>query len=145
MKILFLCVANSARSQMAEGLAKNLFGTYVEIQSAGSYPSGMVNPLAIEAMKEIDIDIAHHRSKSWDDLSPRFFVDLDYVISLCAEEICPTITSKAKRLRWGLPDPASIKGTDADKLEAFRRARDEIRSKLEVLRNELATVAGRSL
>ncbi len=73
MKILFLCVANSARSQMAEGLAKNLLGTCVEIQSAESKPSSMVNPLAVEAMKEIGIDIAHHRSKSWDDLSRRFF------------------------------------------------------------------------
>ncbi|MES2768848.1 MAG: arsenate reductase ArsC [Bdellovibrionota bacterium] len=127
MKILFLCVANSARSQMAEGLAKHLFGSKVEVESAGSEPSGKVNPFAIQAMKEIGIDISGNRSKFWDSLSPKFFVSLDYVITLCAEEICPTLGSqKAQKLHWGMPDPASIGDTDIEKLQAFRKTRDEI-------------------
>src|SRR5688500_11124632 len=107
MKILFLCVANSARSQIAEGLAREILGDDVEIQSAGSVPSGQVNPFAIQVLKEKGIDISSHYSKSWNDLPARFFADLDYVITLCAEEICPTIPVKAKKLHWGLPDPAS--------------------------------------
>lgn len=129
MKILFMCVANSARSQLAEGLAKALFGKSVEIQSAGSYPS-KVNPLAIEALKEIGIDISSHHSKSVDDLSPAFLANLDYVITLCAEEVCPVLVSKARRLHWPLPDPSG-------NIQLFRAARDAISEKLTKLKDEL--------
>ncbi|MBY0472631.1 arsenate reductase ArsC [bacterium] len=131
MKILFLCVANSTRSQLAEGLARKILGPEAEIQSAGSEPSGKVNPFAIQAMKEIGIDISGHHSKSWDDLPPKFFIGLDYVITLCAEEICPTIAVKSKKLHWDLPDPAGQGSIDAERLEAFRKTREEIKRRLE--------------
>lgn len=133
MKILFMCVANSARSQLAEGLAKSIFPD-AEIQSAGSHP-GKLNPFAVKVMNEIGIDISKHYSKSTDDLSPKFIVDLDYVITLCAEEVCPIMVSKAKKLHWPLPDPAGS-GSDSQITERFRRTRDEIRSRLEAFKKE---------
>lgn len=129
MKILFLCVANSARSQLAEGLAKSLFGDKSQIESAGSEPSGQVQPWAIETLKEVGIDISQNWSKSYDQLSPNFLVDLDFVITLCAEEVCPAMISKAKRIHWPIKDPA--KAPEGEKAEAFRIARDEIKVKLE--------------
>lgn len=137
MKILFLCVANSARSQIAEGLARSIFGDAVTVASAGSEPSGKVNPFAIEVMKEVGIDMSKHYSKSWDDLSPQFFVNLDYVITLCAEEVCPTLSVKSKKLHWGMPDPASAGNSDAERLDAFRRARNRIKVQLEAFKTSL--------
>ena len=134
MKILFLCVANSARSQLAEGIAKSIFGEQAEVKSAGSEPSGKVQPWAIEVLKEEGIDISQHWSKSFEQLSPRFIVSLDYVITLCAEEVCPTMVSKAQRIHWPIPDPATA--SETDKPEAFRAAKREIRSKLEVFGRE---------
>lgn len=128
MKILFLCVANSARSQLAEGLAKALFGEGVDIESAGSEPSGVVQPWAVKTLAEEGIDISKHTSKSYNDLPKKFLESLDYVITLCAEEVCPAIITKAKRLHWPIPDPASA--PEKQKAEAFRSARDEIRKKL---------------
>lgn len=128
MKILFLCVANSARSQMAEGLAKSLFGDSVEIASAGSQPSGIVQPLAIKVLMKDGIDISESRSKSIDQLSPDFVMNLDYVITLCADEVCPLMLSKAKRLHWPIPDPAAA--PDGEKEIAFSNARDLILAKL---------------
>lgn len=129
MKVLFLCVANSARSQLAEGLAKSLFGTKAQIESAGSEPSGKVQPWAIESLKEIGIDIGQNWSKSYDQLSPKFLVDLDFVITLCAEEVCPAMVSKVKRIHWPIKDPAKV--AENEKAEAFSTARDEIKEKLE--------------
>jgi arsenate reductase (thioredoxin) len=100
-KMLFLCVANSARSQMAEGLARRQFGTDVEVLSAGSRPS-RVNPYAIEAMSEIGIDIRGHHSKSVDDVDTG---SVDLVITLCAEEACPILPGRVQRLHWPSPDP----------------------------------------
>ncbi len=137
MKILFLCVANSARSQLAEGLAKSIFGPAAEIESAGSQPTGKVQPFAIVALKEIGIDITGNISKSIPDLSPRFLDSLDYVITLCAEEICPVLPSKtAKKLHWPIPDPASA--PEDEKLKAFREARETIQLKLKEFKNSLS-------
>ena len=130
MKILFMCVANSARSQLAEGIAKHLFGNKAEIQSAGSQPS-KVNPFAIKALSESGIDISKHYSKSVDDLSPGFLATLDYVITLCAEEVCPILVSKAKKLHWPLLDPAGKGGTDEEQLTRFQTTRDEVKRRLE--------------
>lgn len=130
MKVLFMCVANSARSQMAEGLARTLLGPGHEVQSAGSHPSKL-NPFAVLVMKEIGIDISKHYSKSIDDLTPKFIVGLDYVITLCAEEVCPTMVSKAKKLHWAHPDPAGQGGMDEEQLQRFREVRDAIRAKIE--------------
>lgn len=131
-----MCVANSARSQLAEGLAKEIFPD-AEIASAGSHP-GKLNPHAVQVMKEIGIDISNHYSKSVDDLSPRLIVALDYVITLCAEEVCPTMVSRAKKLHWPFTDPASKELlSEAQSLERFRTARDGIKTKLLQFKKEL--------
>ena len=132
--ILFLCVANSARSQMAEGLARQLFGDRVRVQSAGSKPS-RVNPFAIEVMAELGIDLGKHRSKSVDEIDAN---TIDTVITLCAEEVCPIWLGKATRLHWPLPDPASDDPnlTPDDLRARFRSARDEIRRRLEAYAKE---------
>lgn len=135
MNILFMCVANSARSQMADGLAKALFGYKVAIQSAGSKPT-KVNPFAIQALKEIGIDITTHHSKSVDDLDPQFIQSLDYVITLCAEEVCPMVISNAKKLHWPLPDPAG-EGSENEQIMRFRSTRDEIKNRLTAFAQEL--------
>lgn len=137
MHILFMCVANSARSQMAEGLARHLFGESILVESAGSQPSS-VNPLAVKAMQEIGIDITKHYSKSYDELKPGFIVQIDYVITLCAEEVCPTmVTPKAKQLRWPLPDPAGKFGSDEEQLRRFCEARDVLKERLRSFGKEI--------
>jgi arsenate reductase len=133
MKILFMCVANSARSQLAEGLARKYF-PQAEIQSAGSRP-GKLNPYAVTVMKELGIDISRHYSKPVDDLSPQFLAGLDYVITLCAEEVCPVLISTAKKLHWPLPDPATTEPIEEEAaLRRFREARDAISAKLKQFR-----------
>nr|WP_249756037.1 arsenate reductase ArsC [Microvenator marinus] len=129
--VLFLCVANSARSQMAEGLARHIFGPEVEVQSAGSAPS-RVNPYAIKAMAELGIDITKQRSKSVRSIDPE---GVDLVITLCAEEVCPVFLSSAPRLHWPLSDPdrKHEELSDEERLEHFRVARDEIASRLREL------------
>jgi arsenate reductase len=128
MNILFLCVANSARSQLAEGLAKSLMGAKAKIESAGSEPSGVVQPWALKALEEVGIDTSSHRSKSVSDLPADFMASLEYVVTLCHEEICPVLPTNAKRLHWPTPDPAAA--PEWDKPAAFRRARDEIKQRL---------------
>ena len=130
MKMLFMCVANSARSQLAEGLARKMFPE-AEIESAGSHP-GKLNPYAVAVMKEIGLDISRHYSKSIDDLNPKFIVGLDYVITLCAEEVCPMMVSKATKLHWPHPDPATKEPIpEAESLTRFRTARDAIAARIE--------------
>jgi len=124
MNILFMCVANSARSQIAEGLARRILGGEAHIESAGSQPSRL-NPLAVAVMQEIGIEISHHYSKSVDELDPDFLAQLDYVVTLCADEVCPTVLSKAKKIHWPLPDPAGQSGSDEEQLERFRKVRDK--------------------
>lgn len=120
---------------MAEGLAKKLFGDKAEIQSAGSMPSGKVQPWAVEALKEEGIDITRNFSKSIDQLSAKFVVMLDYVITLCAEEICPRgAFAKSKKLHWPIPDPAAA--PEDQKPQQFRAARDEIKRRLEAFARE---------
>ena len=136
MKILFMCVANSARSQLAEGLAKQVFPD-AEIRSAGSHP-GKLNPFAVIVMKEIGIDISGHYSKFYDDLSPKFLVDLDYVITLCAEEVCPVLVSKAKKLHWPFMDPATKESLPEEEAQRrFRETRDLIKAKLLEFKRDL--------
>lgn len=137
VNILFLCVANSARSQIAEGLAKSIFGENAKIESAGSEPSGKIQPWAIEILKESAIDITRNKSKSIEQLPMDFLAHLDYVVTLCAEEVCPTLPSKAQRLHWPVPDPAGV--PEDQKPQAFRNARDEINIKLKKLHAQLST------
>ncbi len=133
--ILFLCVANSARSQMAEGLARRLFGERVAVQSAGSEPS-VVNPYAVEVMRELDIDLTSHHSKSVQDIDP---ASVAMVITLCAEEVCPAFLGKAERLHWPIADPASRDPSipREEMLRRFRTARDTIAEKLRALEAQL--------
>lgn len=130
-RILFLCVANSARSQIAEGLARAAFGPEVRVQSAGSRPAS-VNPYAMEVMRELGIDLGAHHSKSVETIDP---ADVDLVITLCDEEVCPVFLRSVPRLHWPIEDPASSDPafTRAQMLERFRRARDEIRTRLDEL------------
>jgi arsenate reductase len=120
--ILFLCVANSARSQMAEGIARSFAPPEVKIWSAGSRPTG-VRPEAIAALKEIGIDISGQRSKAVAEIPAS---EVDTVITLCAEEECPVFLGKARRLHWGLPDPVAVVGSEVEILSAFRKIRDEL-------------------
>lgn len=136
MNILFMCVANSARSQMAEGLAKNILGDKVWVESAGSEPK-TVNPFALEVMNEIGIDLSRQFSKSYEHLSPKFVVGLDYIITLCVEEVCPMMAApRAQRLHWGFVDPANAKLTAEDQLTLFREIRDGIKEKIETFARE---------
>lgn len=129
--VLFLCVANSARSQMAEGLARALLGDRVEVRSAGSSPT-RVNPYAIRAMDEVGIDIREQRSTSVTEVDA---AAVDLVVTLCAEEVCPTALGQSRRLHWPLRDPdrAGETMTDEARLGHFRITRDAIRERIVTL------------
>lgn len=127
--LLFLCVANSARSQMAEGIARSLAPAEVRIWSAGSHPTSL-RPEAIAVLREIGIDISTHRSKSVTEIPA---AEVDAVVTLCGEEECPLFLGNATRLHWGLPDPAAVKGSEAERLAAFRSIRDELRARIAAL------------
>lgn len=129
--VLFLCVANSARSQMAEALARARFGAQVRVQSAGSTPSH-VNPHAIAVMAERGVDMSGHTSKSVSTIDP---ATVDLVVTLCAEEVCPLFLGAAPRLHWPIDDPASADPTISREqfLARFRRAADDIDARLATL------------
>ena len=126
-RVLILCTGNSARSQMAEGILRDLNGENYDVESAGIEPS-RVRPEAIEAMKEIGIDISRHRSKSVDEFAGQHF---DYVITVCdnANEVCPVYPEDTERIHWSFSDPAAVTGSDEVRLAAFRKVRDEIRDR----------------
>ncbi len=129
--IVFLCVANSARSQIAEGFARELLGDDVKVQSAGSSPT-QVNPLAIEVMKEVGIGLEQHKSTSIDSID---FEGVDLVITLCADEVCPVLPAGVERMHWPVQDPVSSDGgvSREEQVKRFRSARENIRARLEVL------------
>lgn len=129
--ILFLCVANSARSQMAEGLARDIFPDSFQIASAGSAPS-RVNPFATEAMAELGVDLSTHASSSVEDVDP---TSIDLVITLCAEEVCPAFLGQAERMHWPLEDPDRKHEdlTHDERLAIFRSTRDMLAARLRVL------------
>jgi len=133
MNILFLCVANSARSQIAEGLARQIFGSKASIQSAGSQP-GSVNPNAIQVLKEVGIDISGQHSKSVETIASD---QLDLIITLCAEVVCPIVPGKISKLHWPLPDPAGATGDGETILVKFRECRDQITQRLLNLKDNL--------
>ena len=128
MNILFLCVGNSARSQMAEGIGKKLLEGRGTVQSAGSEPKS-IHPLAISSMKEIGIDISSQKSKSISTINPD---SVDYIITLCAEEICPVFLKNVYKEHWPFEDPSLIEGNEDKKLEAFRKIRDELYNKIQI-------------
>ncbi len=127
--VLFLCVANSARSQLAEGIARSLAPAGTKVWSAGSRPTS-VRPEAVSVLREIGIDIAHQRAKSVAEIPA---AEVDTVITLCGEEECPLFLGRATRLHWGLPDPAAVQGDEPDRLNAFRATRDELRRRIAAL------------
>lgn len=124
--VLFLCVANSARSQMAEAIARALAGDRLPVQSAGSAPS-RVNPLALRALAETGIDASAQRSKSVDEIDR---ASVDTVITLCVEEVCPVYLGQARRIHWPLPDPAGHDESPEESLARFRTVRDELRRRI---------------
>jgi arsenate reductase len=127
LHVLILCTGNSARSQMAEGLLRDLAGDRVEVVSAGVAPTH-VRAEAIAALKEIGIDISNHRSKSIDEFLTQAF---DYVITVCdnAHQHCPLFPG-GRRIHWSMEDPAAVKGDEKTRLAAFREVRDELRERL---------------
>jgi arsenate reductase len=127
-RVLFLCTGNSARSQMAEGLLRQLAGDRFEVHSAGTNPVG-VNPMSIEVMRELDIDISHHTSKSLDQFLTEPF---DFIITVCdrAKESCPIFPGDAVRIHWSFDDPAAVEGGEQERLRVFRRIRDELVARL---------------
>ena len=128
MKILILCTGNSCRSQMAEGFLKS-FDSHLEVFSAGTQPAEKVNSYAIRVMQEKGIDISQHHPKLVNEFLHQQF---DYVITVCdsANESCPMFTGKVKhRLHIGFPDPAEAKGSVDEKLDIFRKVRDDIKDK----------------
>lgn len=127
-QVLILCTGNSARSQMAEGLLRALDSEHFEVFSAGSRPS-VVNPLAIDVMRELGIDISGQRSKHLNEFRQQPF---DYVITVCdqAAETCPVFPGRAQRIHWSFPDPAVIQGSPNERLNAFRTTRDAIEARL---------------
>ncbi|NYB51333.1 MAG: arsenate reductase ArsC [Methanobacteriaceae archaeon] len=124
-KVLFLCNQNSARSQMAEGLLKSLYGENYEVYSAGNNPS-TVNPYAVQVLEEVGIDITDNRSKSLKEFEG---FEFDYVVTVCGGEgeLCPFFPGGKNYLHESFADPAAVEGTDQEKIAAFRRIRDEIK------------------
>ncbi|MGN6185756.1 MAG: arsenate reductase ArsC [Thermoanaerobaculia bacterium] len=127
-RVLFLCTHNSARSQMAEGLLREMAGDRFDVRSAGTERT-RVQPLAIEAMREIGIDITGHWSKTVDELAGENF---DFVITVCdrANESCPIFPGTTERIHWSFDDPTAISGSEEQKLRAFRIVRDAIQQQL---------------
>lgn len=123
--ILILCTGNSCRSHLAEGILQAAVGDFLDVQSAGSKPSGYVHPFAVQVMEEIGLDISAHRSKHMDEFLNQ---PVETVITVCgnADQACPMFPGQVNRHHWGFDDPAKAEGTDEEKLAVFRRVRDEI-------------------
>jgi len=130
-RVLFVCVHNSARSQMAEAFLKKYGGSRFEIESAGLEP-GKLNPVVVEAMKEIGIDISQNKTKSVFDFYKQG-KEYDYVITVCDESqsgACPVFPGRGERIHWGFKDPSSFQGTREEKLTDTRKVRYEIESRI---------------
>ena len=126
--ILILCTGNSCRSHLAEGILRAATGGRINVASAGSQPAGHVHPMAVEVMKEIDIDISSHTSKNLNEFLEQ---DIHTVITVCgnADSECPVFPDQACKYHWPFEDPAQAEGSDEEKRAIFRRVRDEIREK----------------
>lgn len=125
--VLFLCVANSARSQMAEALFRKLAGDCWPVASAGSQPASEVHPLAVEVLREMGLDTSGLRPKSLSEIDP---TEVGTVITLCAEEVCPVFPRDVRRIHWPLPDPARAAATPEEQLAVFRQVREELRQRI---------------
>ncbi|HYU81607.1 MAG TPA: arsenate reductase ArsC [Candidatus Polarisedimenticolia bacterium] len=134
-RVLFLCVHNSARSQIAEGLLRSMAGDHVVARSAG-LEAGRLRPEAVRVMSELGLDISAQRSKSVDELANEHF---DIVVTTCdeAKEACPLFRGAFETLHWGIADPAAVEGSEETRLEAFREARDELWAHVAALSRDL--------
>ena len=130
-KFLFLCTGNSARSILGEYLLRHLGGARFEVFSAGSFPTGKVNPLAIQVLKDVyNIDASEARSKSWEEFKD---IEFDFVVTVCdnARETCPIWPGQPIVAHWSSPDPAAVEGTDAEKYRAFQEVALQIDHRLQ--------------
>jgi arsenate reductase (thioredoxin) len=146
-KILFVCVHNSARSQMAEAFLNDICGDHFEAHSAGLEP-GKLNPLAVEAMREISIDISQKQTQSVFDIfkSGPAAAGFAYVITVCDEssaERCPIFSGVTKQLHWSFPDPAALSGRHKQRLAGTRRIRDQIRARIQMWCEEMCAAEER--
>ena len=131
-KFLFLCTGNSARSILGEYLLRRLAGPRFEVFSAGSFPTGRVNPLAIQVLKDVyDVDASDARSKSWEEFKD---VEFDFVVTVCdnARESCPLWPGQPIVAHWSSPDPAAVEGTEAEKYRAFKEVAFQINRRLQL-------------
>jgi len=140
-KVLFICVHNSARSQMAAAWLNEICGDYFEAESAGLEP-GKLNPLAVQVMDEVGIDISNNETQAVFDVfkSGQLFA---YVVTVCDEtsvEKCPIFPGVTNRLHWSFPDPAVLVGTQQERLEGTRKIRDDIRARIEMWCDEMCAV-----
>jgi len=138
--VLILCTGNSCRSHLAEGILRTVAGDLLDVQSAGSQPAGFVHPLAIQAMAEIGIDISHHRSKHLNEFLDR---PVHTVITVCgkADQMCPVSPGQIERHHWPFDDPARAPGNEVERMEVFRRVREEIGAKFEAYASGLRSPA----
>jgi len=134
-KVMFLCTANSCRSQMAEGFAKDMYEGVMEVYSAGLM-SATVHKKAISVMKELGIDISGQKSKAIDKSLLR---EMDFVVTLCnnAEDLCPSTPPETRRIYWPIKDPVGMLGTEEEIMAEFRRTRDEIKGRVQKLKEDL--------
>jgi arsenate reductase len=131
-KFLFLCTGNSARSIIGEYLLRRLGGSRFEVFSAGSFPTGKVNPIAIQVLQDVyDIDTSEARSKSWEEFKD---VEFDFVVTVCdnARESCPVWPGQPIVAHWSSPDPAAVEGSEAEKYRAFKEVALEINRRLQL-------------
>jgi arsenate reductase len=129
LRVLFVCTGNRARSQMAEGFLRHFAGDRFEVYSAGIVPKGL-SPITVEVMREVGIDVSEHLSKSVEEFVGE---DFDYVITVCdvARAACPRFDRSKRQLHWSVMDPAELEASGVVSVEAFRGARDEVRSRVE--------------
>lgn len=127
-RVLFLCTHNAARSQMAEGILRDLSRGTVDVSSAGTEPAG-VHPLAARALRDMNIDVRRQRSKHVDEFAGQTF---DVVVTLCdsARELCPVFPGDPERIHWSFPDPGAVAGTEEERLQAFKHTARELATRL---------------
>jgi arsenate reductase len=134
--VLFLCTGNTARSILAEGLLRHLGRGRFRAYSAGSHPKGIVNPLAVESLRQAGVAVDGLRSKSWDEFAAPGAPAMDFVFTVCdnaANETCPVWPGHPMTAHWGVEDPAAIEGVDDEKRRAFRKAASALRRRIELL------------
>lgn len=134
LDVLFLCTGNSARSIIAESLLNGLGGGRFRAFSAGSHPAGHVHPLALEVLARGGYTLEGLRSKSWDEFTRPGAPAMDFVITVCGDaagEACPVFPGAAVRAHWGVPDPAAVEGTDAERRGAFQRTLEVMRRRVQ--------------